>query len=187
MVKTGEEQVKKISETQVYDGGIFKVAKVNLKNGNKDIVHSVIRFVKTICVLPVTKDGNIILERQYRSPLDGFLLEIPAGKIDELESHENCMKRELEEETGHRAVAYKNVFEGFVSCGYSDEYMYYYAALVEKIPKDLRTHFEDTDEEIELIEVTVEKALEMIRNREIIDAKTITMVTAFASGIVSWK
>jgi len=137
--------VKKISETQVFDGGIFKVAKVNLKNGNKDIVHSVIRFVKTISVLPVTKEGTIILEKQYRSPLDNFILEIPAGKIDEMESHENCMKRELEEETGYRAVAYKNVFEGYVTCGYSDEYMYYYVALVEKIPKKLRTHFEDSD------------------------------------------
>ncbi len=187
MVKTGEDKVKKISEKSVYDGGIFKVSKVFLKNGEKEVVHSVIRFVKTICVLPVTKEKTIILERQYRSPLDGYLLEIPAGKIDEHESHESCMKRELEEETGYKAVAYKNVFEGFVSCGYSDEYMYYYAALVEKIPDNERKHFEDTDEEIELVEVTVEKALLMIRDREIIDAKTITMVTAFASGLIDWK
>lgn len=179
--------MKKISEQSVYDGGIFKVSKVFLKNGEKEVVHSVIRFVKTICVLPVTKEGTIILERQYRSPLDGFLLEIPAGKIDEHETHENCMKRELEEETGYRAVTYKNVFEGFVSCGYSDEYMYYYAALVEKIPAAERKHFEDSDEQIELVEVTVEKALEMVRNREIIDAKTIAMITAFASGLFNWK
>lgn len=179
--------MKKISEKQVFDGNIFKVSQVTLRSSNKDIVHSVIRFVETICVLPVTGSGTIILENQYRSAPDKYLLEIPAGKIDENELPENCMKRELEEETGHRAVAFKNVFEGYVTCGYSDEYMHYFVALVEKIPADQRIHFEDIDEEIELIEVTIEQALKMIRNREIIDAKTITMIISFASGLIGWK
>jgi hypothetical protein len=50
-----------------------------------------------------------------------------------------------------------------------------------------RIHFPDPDEEIELVEITVEKAIEMIKNKEIIDSKTITMIYLYASGAVNWE
>lgn len=175
------------SQKQLLDAGIFKVYEVELQNKGRRIVHSVLRFTGTICVLPVTKTGNIILEKQYRTALDRYILEIPAGKIDEGELPEKCLHRELEEETGLRAVKFKKCFEGFVTCGYSDEYMNYYIALTEKIPDNERKNFQDQDEEIELIELTMEKALEMISSKEIVDSKTITMIYLFASKMITWE
>lgn len=179
--------MKIISEKKVFDAGIFTVSKINLVKNNRDVVHSVIRFVETMCVLPVTRTGKIILENQFRTPVNRYLFEIPAGKIDKGESPEECLVRELEEETGLRALSFKKAFEAYVTCGYSDEYMHYFVALTEKIPDRERKHFPDSDEEIELLEITVEKGLEMIRNREIIDSKTITMINSFAARQVGWE
>ena len=61
------------------------------------------------------------------------------------------------------------------------------AALTEKIPDEERKHFPDPDEEIELVEVTLEKALEMIKLKEIIDSKTITMIYLYATGSAGWE
>ncbi|HQN72049.1 MAG TPA: NUDIX hydrolase [bacterium] len=179
--------MKIVSQKLALDAGIFKVFEVKLLNNKKELTHSVLRFTGTICVLPVTEKGTIILERQYRTALDRYILEIPAGKIDAGELPEICLHRELEEETGLRAIKFKKCFEGFVTCGYSDEYMHYFVALTEKIPDDERKHFPDTDEEIELVEITVEKALEMIKEKEIIDSKTITLIYLYASGAVHWE
>ena len=179
--------MKIVSQKQLLDAGIFKVFEVKLLKNRKELTHSVLRFTGTICVLPVTEKGTIILERQYRTALGRYILEIPAGKIDEGEEPELCLHRELEEETGLRAIKFKKCFEGFVTCGYSDEYMHYYAALTEKIPDEERKHFPDPDEEIELVEVTLEKALEMIKLKEIIDSKTITMIYLYATGSAGWE
>lgn len=179
--------MKIISLKQLLDAGIFKVYEVELQKNNRTVIHSVLRFTGTICVLPVTKKGTIILERQYRTALDRYILEIPAGKIDPGEEPETCLHRELEEETGLRAIKFKKCFEGFVTCGYSDEYMNYYVALTEKIPEHERKYFPDPDEEIELIEITVEKALEMIQTKEIVDSKTISMIYLYASGAINWE
>ncbi len=172
--------MKKISEKRVYDARIFSVSDVEL-TGSKgtEIHHSVIRFVDTVSVLPVTKRGTFILEKQYRTPVDDFLLEIPAGKIDAGEEPEAAMLRELEEEICCRAVSWKRLFGGYVSCGYSDEFMHYFVAEVEEISEDERNHFPDGDEEIQTVEVTPAEAFDMVKNGKIVDTKTITMILAY--------
>ncbi|HOW51211.1 MAG TPA: NUDIX hydrolase [bacterium] len=173
--------MKIVREEPILKTRIFTVADVHLEKKNGEpVTHAVIRFVKTISVLPVTKNGTLILERQFRSPVGGWIIEAPAGKIDPGESPEATMRRELEEEIGHRVVAAHEVFEGWVSCGYTDEYMYYFIATVEPLPENERTHFPDHDEEIETIEITLEEALAMIERREIADAKTIALILAHA-------
>jgi ADP-ribose pyrophosphatase len=179
--------MKIVSQKQLLDAGIFKVYEVELQKNDRKVIHSVLRFTGTICVLPVTKKGTMILEKQYRTALDRYILEIPAGKIDPGEEPELCLHRELEEETGLRAIKFKKCFEGFVTCGYSDEYMNYYIALTENIPENERKLFPDPDEEIELIEITIEKAMGMISRKEIVDSKTITMISLYASGSISWE
>lgn len=179
--------IKQISEKIICDANVFKVSKVELKKGEKTIVHSVVRFPGTVCVLPVTEKGTLILEKQYRSPVGDLLIEIPAGKIDKGEKPEKCMTRELEEETGYRAVKFKKVYEAYTSCGCLDEYLHYFIALVEKIDKDKRNLFPDMNEDIEIFEVSVEEAVKMIKNREIVDAKTILMITNYFAGLISFK
>jgi len=169
--------MKKIGEKEVFDAGIFRIADITLINNKKEeIHHSSVRFVKTVCVLPITNDGKIWLERQYRSPIDRFVIEIPAGKMDPGETPEETMKRELEEEMGFRVLSFSEQFKAFVTFGYSDEYMHYFTAVVEQIPDGERTHFEDPDEEITIFSVDENKAKEMIKTGKIEDAKTIMML-----------
>lgn len=174
--------MKKIKSEQVHDAKVFQVSKVTLERNGKEIIHSVINFPGTICILPITQNGKILLEKQYRTPADRQLIEIPAGKIDKGEEPEVTMLRELEEETGFKAIKYKKCYEAFTSCGCLDEYLHYFIAQIEEIDKTQRKHFPDTHEDIELFEVTIEQALELVKNWEIVDAKTIMMINAYAAG-----
>ena len=178
--------MKKIRSEQVYDAKVFQVSRVTLDRNGEKIIHAVVNFPGTVCVLPVTKNGKILLEKQYRTPTDRYLIEIPAGKIDKGEEPEAALLRELEEETGFRAIKYKKSFEAFTSCGCLDEYLHYYIALVEKMDEKERELFPDNHEDIELFEVSVEEALNLVKNREIVDAKTIMMINAYASGQIGW-
>lgn len=176
-----------ISEEKVVDMRLFTVSKVKLLSKGREILHSVVRFMGTAAVLPITKGGKFLIEKQYRTPIDSELYEIPAGKIDVGETPENCIARELEEETGYRAIKIKKIFEAYTSCGCSDEYMHYFAALVEKIPDGERRSFPEDDEDIELFELPPEECVEMIKNRKIIDAKTIALISAYMAKIADFE
>ncbi len=173
--------MKIIGERSLLTTRIFGVSEIILeKKDGTAVKHAVVRFVKTISVLPVTADGQIVLERQFRSAVGGWVVETPAGKIDGDEDPYETVSREVEEEIGYRVHEAHLVGEGWVSCGYTDEYMYYFIARVEAIPPTARHRFPDHDEEIETIAVTLEEALAMIERREITDAKTILLVFAYA-------
>lgn len=177
-----EQKTKIISENQIADMRVFTVSEVKLEKGGRNITHSVIRFCGTASVLAITKDGSFLLEKQYRTPMDKRLYEVPAGKIDKGEEPMHCIIRELEEETGYRPTKIEEVFEAYTSCGCSDEYMHYFIAQVEKIPENERRLFPEIDEDLEIIEVSQEKAEEMVRNKTIIDAKTIMLIAAYKAG-----
>ena len=93
-IRTGTEDI--------FDGVILNVKRdtVRLPNGNHS-VREVIRHVGAVCVVPVTDNGDVIVERQYRYPFDTVITEIPAGKLDSKEEDRlSAAKRELREETG---------------------------------------------------------------------------------------
>lgn len=171
-----------ISEKQVADMRVFTVSEVELDKSGRRVHHSVIRFCGTASVLAITKEGNILLEKQYRTPIDRWIYEIPAGKIDKGEAPEHCIVRELEEETGYRPVKLVKSFEAYTSCGCSDEYMHYFTAIVEKIPEGERKLFPEIDEDLEIIEVSRETAEKMIAEKQIVDAKSIMLLTALKAG-----
>ena len=75
---------------------------VRLPDGSS-AVREYIRHPGAVMVIPLLDDGRVVLERQYRYPLQRALLEFPAGKIDPGEDHFACARRELREETGYSA------------------------------------------------------------------------------------
>ncbi len=171
-----------ISEKQVADMRVFTVSEVELDKSGRHVHHSVVRFCGTASVLAITKEGNILLEKQYRTPIDRWIYEIPAGKIDKGEDPTHCIIRELEEETGYRPIKIVKSFEAYTSCGCSDEYMHYFTAVVEKIPEGERKLFPEIDEDLEIIEVSRDTAEKMIAEKQIVDAKSIMLLTALKAG-----
>lgn len=174
-----------ISEKQVADMRVFTVSEVELDKSGRRVKHSVIRFCGTASVLAITEEGRILLEKQYRTPIDRWIYEIPAGKIDKGETPEQCIVRELEEETGYRPLKLEKVFEAYTSCGCSDEYMHYFTAIVEKIPEGERKLFPEIDEDLEVLDVSRETFEKMIKENQIVDAKSIMLFTALKAGMVS--
>ena len=121
-VKTGSEEI--------FDGVILHVFKdtVALPNGNPAI-REVIRHVGAVGVIPVTDDGKVIIEKQFRYPLSSVITEIPAGKLDSFtEDRLSAAKRELEEETGYTAKEWVSMGDYTPTPAYSDERITLYLA-----------------------------------------------------------
>jgi ADP-ribose pyrophosphatase len=114
---------RRVRSESVYDGHFLKVRRdeIRLPSGKlaqrEYIVHP-----GAVMIVPIADDGQLVVERQHRYPLDRVLLEFPAGKLDPDETTLHCAQRELREETGfqarewayagrlHNAPAYSNEF-----------------------------------------------------------------------------
>ena len=156
---------RKLREIQVgtediFEGVILNVKRdqVQLPNGHQS-VREVIRHVGAVCVVPVTADGKVVVERQYRYPIDQVITEIPAGKLDSKEEDRlHAAKRELMEETG--------LYYG--APAYSDEKITMY--LVQDLHMG-QQHL-DEDEFLNVAFVPMEELVEEILSGKITDGKT---------------
>ena len=122
-------EVQTASE-EIFDGVILHVFKdtVALPNGNP-ATREVIRHVGAVGVIPVTDDGKVIIERQFRYPLNRVITEIPAGKLDSFtEDRLSAAKRELEEETGYTAEEWIPMGDYYPTPAYCDERITLYLA-----------------------------------------------------------
>jgi ADP-ribose pyrophosphatase len=158
------------SSSRVYDGRIlnFRVDQVMLENG-KTTKREIIEHHGAAAIVPVTRDRDVILVRQYRYAITTHLLEIPAGTMEPGERPEQCASRELEEETGYSCKEMEKIMEFFPVPGYSTEKIHVY--LAKELIKS-KMHTED-DENIELEIMPLHRALEKVRSGEIQDAKSI--------------
>lgn len=128
------------------------------------------------------ENQTVIFTRQFRMPSylngneSGYLIECCAGLLDR-DNPEECIKRETEEETGYKISQVEKVFEAYMSPGSVTEILYFFVA---EYTRDMKVSdgggVEDENENIEVLEVPYLKALEMINNREIRDAKTIMLL-----------
>ena len=169
--KLREEQI----ETEnIFSGVILNVKRdrVRLPNGHSSI-REVIRHVGAVCVVPVTDDGRVVLERQYRYPIDRVITEIPAGKLDSRdEDRLSAIQRELREETGYTADEWIPLGDFHPAPAYSDEYISMYMA--RKLHPGKR-HL-DEDEFLDVFTVPLSELVEDVMAGRISDAKTQTAV-----------
>ena len=120
----------KTDSESIFDGIILHVLSdtVTLPNG-KPATRELLRHVGAVCVLPVTEDGRVVVERQFRYPVDEVLTEIPAGKLDsKTEDRLAAAKRELREETGYTADRWTSLGDFYPAPAYSDEKLTLYLA-----------------------------------------------------------
>ena len=160
---------KIISSQKVFEGRVFNVTVDTVSEGKLTYQREVVHHRGSAVIIPVHDDSTVVLVRQYRHPAVRYLLEAPAGTLDNGERPEAGAARELEEELGLVAGRLDKLSEFFVSPGFCEEKMWIYLAteLTES-----KQHLDD-DEILDVVRLPMTDALEMITSGEIQDAKTI--------------
>jgi len=155
---------------RVYDGRLLQVYRdeVRLPNGRLS-AREYIRHPGAAVVIPYLNDGNILMIRQYRYPVGEIMLELPAGKIDPGESPADTVRREMTEETGFLPQQITEIGLIHTCVGYSSEKLFlFWAAGLEPHAGQA-----DEDETVEVIPTHIGAAMDLVRQGQITDAKTI--------------
>jgi len=158
-----------LDSKKVFAGRVFSVTVDTVRERDHTYVREVVHHPGSAVILPAFDDGSVALVRQYRHPAVKYLLELPAGTLNDQERPEDGAARELEEELGLRAGRMEKLCEFFVSPGFLEEKMWVFLAteLTETAQR-----LED-DEFIDIVRLPIERALQMVTGGEIEDAKTI--------------
>lgn len=163
---------KTLSTKQIFEGKIISVQvdTVQLPNGEQS-TRELVKHPGAVAVIPVTKDGKIIMVRQFRKALEKEIIEIPAGKLELGEAPEVTAIRELEEETGYTTKQLQYVQSFYTSPGFADEIIYlYYTDQLEPMIDEAEL---DEDEFVEVMEVSLDEAETFMKEEKIHDAKTV--------------
>jgi ADP-ribose pyrophosphatase len=178
----GEDKMSSFYEKTIETKSVFRgrlinveVTQVELPNGQTSF-REVVKHPGAVAIIPFTRDGRLVLIRQFRKPLEKEIYEIPAGKLEKGEDPLMTAQRELMEETGYQSDDFHFVTSFYTSPGFANELLYIYEA-TELMPGPART---DEDEFVETHLITLEEGLNLLANQKIHDAKT-----AFA--ILYWQ
>ena len=173
----------RINSSRVYTGRIVSldVDTVRFPDGSAGELE-MIRHPGASAVVPFlsdphAEDPQVLLIRQYRYAADGYLYEIPAGRLDQGEDPRNCAARELKEETGCTAQQIDYLLTMYTTPGFTDEKIHLFMAT--GLTAGETKH--EADEFLELRPMLLSRALEMIEAGEIRDGKT-ALSLLFAAG-----
>ncbi len=185
-----EEETKagRVKSSRVYTGKIVSldVDSVRFPDGSigelEIIRHSGASAIVPFLSDPQGEDPQVLMIRQYRYAADGYLYEIPAGRLDKGESPRDCAARELKEETGCTAGHFDHLLTIYTTPGFTDEKIHLFMAtgLVAGETKH------EVDEFLDLHPMRLSRALEMVEAGEIQDAKTVIGLL-FAAGFRSGR
>jgi ADP-ribose pyrophosphatase len=165
------------SSEVVFEGAVFSVARERWPRVGHP--YDVVRHAGAAGVLPVTPDGDVLLVSQFRPPIRGSLVEIPAGLLDvEGEDALACAARELLEETGYRHRSIEFLGGVYTTAGFSNEYVHLFWARTEAEPDRA------PEEGIELVRRPLVEMTMAARAGRIRDAKTaLALLLAEARGV----
>ena len=177
------EKAGRIESRRVYTGKVISldVDKVRFPDGSVGELE-MIRHPGASAVVPFLsdprgEDPQVLMIRQYRYAADGYLFEIPAGRLNAGEDPRDCALRELKEETGCSAEQMEHLFTMYTTPGFTDEKIHLFMAtgLVAGETKH------EADEFLDLEPMRLSRALELVEAGEIRDAKTVVGLL-FAAG-----
>ena len=159
-----------IDSALAYDGHFLKVQRdtVRLPNG-RPATREYIKHPGAVVILPLFDDGSVLMERQFRYPLDRVFIEFPAGKIDPGEAPLACAQRELLEETGYTATDWQFVCTIHNAIAYADEHLDLYLA------RGLIAGERKLDEEefLDIFHASSDDVMAWVREGKITDVKTV--------------
>ena len=159
-----------ITSKLIYDGRVVHlyVDDIRLPDGNVGF-REYIRHIGAVCVIPVTREGEVLCVRQYRYPYATELLEIPAGKLDSREEdHREAALRELSEETGARCAKLTYLGKYYGSPAILDESIDMFFA-EELTMGECKL---DEDEFLDLVKIPLSTLVDMVLAGEVPDGKT---------------
>ena len=168
---------KRLRKRTVYEGRMvdFCCDDVELPHGGT-ATREYMDHPGAVGVVPLLPDGQVVLVRQYRYPVEEVTLELPAGKLDKGEDILACVKRELHEETGYTARRIAPLLDYWPTPAFANEILHLFVA------EDLEagTLHPDEDEFIEVVRMPFEEALDLARSGRIKDSKTLVGLLACA-------
>ena len=171
---TPPEAPGKVGSRRAYAGRVINldIDQVRFPNGKVGELE-IIRHSGASAVIPFLGDPSgddpaILLIRQYRYAADGFIYEIPAGRLEPGEPPATCAARELREETGCTAEKMEHLYTMFTTPGFTDEKIYLFVA-TGLVRGDSAL---EADEFVEVVPTQMSAALNMIKDGTITDAKT---------------
>jgi len=166
---------------EVYRGRIIelRVDEVTLPNGHRATLE-IVHHPGAAAIVAVDATGAVPLLRQYRHAVGGYIWEVPAGTLGPGEAPEACARRELREETGLSAAQWTALGSIVTTPGFCDERIHLFLA------RELREAEQalDSDEVLSVQQVPLARALDMVRDGTIEDAKSIAALTRAAALLV---
>jgi ADP-ribose pyrophosphatase len=173
--------VEVVSSNLSYEGPLFRVYTDKILENGRELTRDVIRHNGSVVILAVDdakskRDPMIVMERQYRHAAREFLLEVPAGKMEEGEDALAAAKRELLEETGFKAKRWRKMIRYFASPGFLGEFMQVF--LAEGLT--LGDAQPEYDEQIEIEMMPLSRLLKMMDEGKVHDGKTLISVMLYA-------
>jgi ADP-ribose pyrophosphatase len=165
-----------LSSERIYKGRAvgLRVDTIRMPSGRKT-TREIVEHGDCVAIIALDDEDNILLEEQFRKPVEKKLLEIPAGGIEPGESVEDCVRRELREEVGFLPQKLERLGGFYSSPGYSTEYLHLYLA-TELISSPLEA---EDSESIKVVRVPLGQIRGLITSGEICDAKSIAGLFIF--------
>jgi ADP-ribose pyrophosphatase len=174
-------KVEVISSKLSYEGPLFRVYTDEIVENGRKVIRDVVRHNGSVVILAIDdtkskRDPMVVMERQYRHAANEYLLEVPAGKMEEGENPLVGAKRELLEETGFKAKRWRKMARYFASPGFLGEWMQIFIAEGLTLG-DAQPEY---DEQLEIEMIPLSRLLSLIEAGKIYDGKTLISVMLYA-------
>lgn len=179
--KSDTPNIKVVKDVELFKGLRFNVIRRTLEIDNRRVERDVVVFPESVIILPVLTSDRIILIKQYRAAINDYIYEVPAGVVEKGELPKDAARRELVEEIGYEPGELIPLGYYYPVPGYSTEKMHFFIA------RKLE-YVGMRPEPYEVITPTVvnlSDALDMIKNNQIVDLKTATLILYYANFF--WK
>ncbi len=154
-----------------YEGRVFCIEHDTIRHvSGYTTIRDVVRHNGGAVAVAVFDNRDVLLIRQFRYPMQDFVLELPAGKLDPGEDPAVCALRELEEETGWRAEHVEKLTSLLTTPGFCSEVLHIHLAT--GLTRGTQA-LEQGEEHIEVLRMPLDTAVAMCASGAIIDGKTI--------------